>query len=104
MSIMMDILEEEKKRLEELMDMYRKKIEQAPQGSISAKERGGRRYLYLARREGGRVVFEYVGRDVPEVRDALSEGIRHRKEYQEKLRQARDNLREIKRALRGKRT
>ncbi|MGD0822135.1 MAG: hypothetical protein ABSA71_15480 [Desulfomonilia bacterium] len=104
MSVMMGILEEERKRLEELLDFYRKKIEEAPRGSISAKERGGRRYLYLARREGEKVIFDYVGRDVPEVRDALDNRIHQRREYQAKLRQVRENLKEVKRALRGKRT
>jgi hypothetical protein len=104
MSIMMGILEEERKRLEELLEFYRKKIEEAPRGSLSAKERGGSRYLYLARREGKKVIFDYVGRDIPEVRDTVNEGIRQRKEYQAKLRQVSENLKEVKRGLRGKRT
>ena len=104
MSVMMGILDEELKRLEELLDFYKKKIAEAPRGSISAKERGGKRYLYLARREGEKIIFDYVGRDVPEVRDALNDRILRRKEYQAKLRQVRENLKEVKRALRGKRT
>jgi len=103
MSIMRGILEEELNRLEELSVFYKEKIAEAPRGSISAKERGGKRYIYLARREDKKIIFDYVGKDVPEVRDALNDHIRQRKEYQAKLRQVRENLKEVKRALRGKR-
>ena len=103
MSVMMGILEEELNRLEELLAFYKQKIEEASKGSISVKERGGKRYLYLARREGKKVVFDYVGRDLPEVRDKLEERIRLRRDYQVKLRQVKENIKEVKGALRGKR-
>jgi hypothetical protein len=103
MSVIRGILEEELSRLEELEIFYKEKIAEAARGSLSAKERGGKRYLYLARREGNKVLFEYVGKDVPEVRDALNARIRQRKEYQEKLRQVMENLKEVRKALRGKR-
>jgi len=104
MSIIKGILAEELERLEELSVFYKEKILEAPRGSISFKERGGKRYLYLARREDKKIIFEYVGKDVPEVRDALDERMKQRKEYQEKLRQVKENLKEIKRSLHGKRT
>ncbi len=103
MSVIRGILEEERDRLEELSVFYKEKIAEAPRGSISVKERGGKRYIYLARREDKKIIFEYVGKDILEVRNALNERIRQRKEYQAKLRQARENLKEVKRALRGKR-
>lgn len=103
MSVIRGILEEELNRLEELEVFYKDKIAEALHGSISVKERGGKQYLYLARRKGNKVVFEYIGKDIPEARDALKDRIRQRKEYQEKLRQVRENLKEVKRALRGRR-
>lgn len=103
MSVIRGILEEESDRLEELSVFYKEKIAEVPRGSISVKERGGKKYIYLARREDKKIIFEYVGKDVPEVRNALNERIRQRKEYQAKLRQVRENLKEVKRALRGKR-
>jgi hypothetical protein len=55
----------------------------------------------------GKIVIDIlpnnIGKDVPEVRDALNDRIRQRKEYQAKLHQVRENLMEVKRALRGKR-
>jgi hypothetical protein len=103
MSIIKGILEEELKRLEELSTFYKEKISEAPSGSISVKERGVKRYIYLAHREDKKIIFDYVGKDIPEVRDALNERMRQRKEYQAKLRQVKENLREIKRSLRGQR-
>jgi hypothetical protein len=103
MSIIKGILEEELKRLEELSLFYKEKISKAPRGSISVKDRGGKRYIYLAHREDKKIIFDYVGKDVPEVRDALNERMRQRKEYQAKLSQVKENLKEIKRSLRGKR-
>lgn len=104
MGIIKGILEEELKRLEELSVFYKKKISDYPQGSVSVKERGGKRYIYLARREDKKVVFDYIGKDVPDIRKALNEKLKQRKEYQAKLRQVKENLREVERSFRGKRT
>ncbi len=104
MGIIKGILEEELKRLEELSVFYKDKLSECPRGSISVKERGGKRYIYLARREGKKVVFDYIGKDIPKVRNALNERLIQRKEYYVKLRQVKDNLLEVKRSLRGKRT
>lgn len=104
MGIIKGILEEELKRLEELSVFYKDKLAEIPRGSISVKERGGKRYIYLARREGKKVVFDYMGKDIPKVRNDLNERLSQRKEYYVKLRQVKENLLEVKRSLRGKRT
>lgn len=104
LSIIKGILEEELERLEELSVFYKGKLAEYPRGSISIKERQGKHYIYLAHREDKKIIFTYIGKDVPDVRDALNERIKQRKEYQLKLRQVDENIREIKRALRGKRT
>ncbi|HNY51329.1 MAG TPA: hypothetical protein PLV50_13445 [Smithella sp.] len=104
MSIIKGILKEELARLEDLCVFYEKKLSEFPRGSISVKERNGKRYIYLARREDKKVVFKYIGKDIPEVRNVLNEQLRQRKEFQSKLRQAKDDLKEVKRSLRGKRT
>ncbi|HPD57656.1 MAG TPA: hypothetical protein PKW17_10490 [Smithellaceae bacterium] len=104
MGIIKGILEEELKRLEELSVFYKDKLSGCPRGSVSVKDRGGKRYIYLARREGKKVVFDYVGKDVPKVRNDLNERLSQGKEYNLKLRQVKENIQEIKRSLRGKRT
>ena len=46
MSVIMGIMEEELKRLEELSSFYKLKISEMPKGSISVKDKG-RKKLYL---------------------------------------------------------
>lgn len=104
MSIIKGILKEELARLEDLCVFYEKKLSEFPRGSISVKERNGKRYIYLARREDKKVIFKYIGKDIPEVRNALNEKLRQRKEFQSKLRQAKENQKELRRSLREKRT
>ncbi|HOS14922.1 MAG TPA: hypothetical protein PK467_19930 [Candidatus Wallbacteria bacterium] len=103
MEIINRLLEEELKRLGTLHDFYEKKIMESPRGSLSVKARGKNRYLYLARREDKKVVFEYVGKDVAYVRHALNEQLKQRREYQAKLREVKENIKEVKRSLRTKR-
>jgi len=102
MGIIRGILKEELERLEELSVFYKKKISEYPQGSISVKERSGKRYIYLAHREDKKIVFDYIGKDIPEVRKTIKEELQQRREYQAKLRQVKENLKEVERALRGK--
>jgi len=103
MGIIRGILEDEHERLQNLSVFYKKKISEYPQGVISIKERGGQKYIYLAYRKDKKVVFDYIGKDVPEERKALCAKLKQRKEYQAKLQQVKENLREIERSLRGKR-
>jgi uncharacterized protein YcgL (UPF0745 family) len=103
MGIIKGILEDEYKRLKDLSVFYQKKISEYPQGSISVKERSGKQYIYLAHRDDKKVVFDYIGKDVPEVQKALHEKLKQRKEYEAKLRQVKENLKEVDRSLRGKR-
>lgn len=104
MSIIKGILKEELARLEDLFVFYEKKMSEFPRGSVSVKERNGKRYVYLAHREDKKIVFKYIGKDVPEVRQALNEQLRQRKELRSKLRQVKENLKEVRRSLREKRT
>ena len=104
MGIIRGILEDEHERLQNLIVFYKKKISEYPQGAISVKERGGQKYLYLAYRKDKKVVFDYIGKDSPEGRKALCTKLKQRKEYQAKLQQVKENLREIERSLRGERT
>jgi hypothetical protein len=104
MSIIKGILKEELARLEDLCVFYEKKLSEFPRGSISVKERNGKRYIYLARREDKKIIFKYIGKDIPEVRNALNEQLRQRNEFQSKIRQVKENLKEVRRSLREKRT
>ncbi len=94
------ILAEEAMRLEELCKKYREEIARLPGGSISIKKRGNNEYLYLAGRARGKVRFRYIGKaDSPEANEIRAE-VEKRKKYQKLLRQARQNLKELKRVIR----
>ena len=101
MSIIKGILKEELARLEDLCVFYEKKLSEFPRGAISVKERNGKRYIYLARREDKKVIFKYIGKDIPEVKNALKKQLIQRKEFKSKLRRAKDNLKEVRKSLRG---
>lgn len=73
MSIIKGILEEELERLEKLSTFYKNKISEAPLSLISVKVRSRERYIYLAAADGKKLILDYVGKDVPELRNALNE-------------------------------
>ena len=57
MSVVGGILEEEKQRLEAQLQKYENKLLSLPNSSIKKRER----YLYYVRREGKKVLTEYIG-------------------------------------------
>ena len=61
MSIMLNIISEEKERLEELLKFYKKEISNFPRGYISQRKRNGNIYCYQSYREGNTVKTKYIG-------------------------------------------
>jgi hypothetical protein len=99
MSIIKDILRDERDRLSSLEYQIKEEILSLPKGSLSRKKRSNRFFLYLAYREGDKVIFKYVGKEnSPEVR-SLEEGIRRRRKLEKRLREIKVSLKEIKRGL-----
>jgi hypothetical protein len=103
MSTLMDIIEEEKKRLEKLLLLYTRKIEQLPKGYISKKKIYGHNYCYQAYRDGSTVKTIYIGLDSSDDVKELKEKIDERKKLLTLYKKAKINLDEAKRALRAKR-
>ncbi|MBN2546074.1 MAG: hypothetical protein JXB50_09780 [Spirochaetes bacterium] len=102
MSILKDMIKEEKERLEELLKFYRNEINKYPKGYISRRKRNGNIYCYRSYRDGERVRTIYIGiAGSNEVKEAEKK-IEKRREYEKKYRQARANLKEAKGLLRGK--
>jgi hypothetical protein len=99
MSALRPILQEEQQRLGRLCRKYRAEISKLPKGSISVKARRGRLYAYLAYRDGGRVVFKYIGGAQSKKVAEIREKIRSRKRFETLLKKARANLKETERAL-----
>jgi hypothetical protein len=103
MSMVFDILEEEKRRLERLIEGYRQELSHLPKGAISRKRRWKREYLYLAYRDSGKVKFDYVGPADSEAAIEIARQVRERRTLQNKLDQAKQNLEDVERGLRGRR-
>lgn len=101
MAVVMDILDNERMRLVKLLSKYESEISQMPRGSISMKKRSSRDYAYLAHREGKRVVFDYVGPAYADAVQELRQMIERRKELEDKVRQAKQNLKAVERSLRA---
>ena len=101
MAVVMDILEDERRRVVRLISKYESEMSELPKGSISIKKRSSRDYAYLAHREGRKVVFDYVG---PASSDAVQElrgKIKRRKELEDRIRQVKRNLKAVERSLRA---
>ena len=67
-----------------------RRLGKLPKGSVKRREIKGRSYYYLQRREGSKVVHQYLGREQPE---ALLSGIQERRMLRRELAKARAALR-----------
>ena len=102
MSSVFHIIQEEYDRLNEAIQAYEAAIAREEQGSPQIKRIGNKDYLYLAKREGAKVKFHYVGHaDAPKARK-VRESIDRRRKFQELLIGVKKDLKEVRKALRGK--
>ena len=62
MSTIFQLLTEEHERLVEAERLYAERLEEFPKGTPRTKTIRGKVYLYLNRREGNKVVDQYIGR------------------------------------------
>ncbi|HOW88603.1 MAG TPA: hypothetical protein P5561_03590 [Candidatus Omnitrophota bacterium] len=100
MKVLKGILKEEEQRLKEAQGSYEREIGKLPKGSVQIKKIKERDYAYRAYRKGERVVYEYVGDLKPEELKDLGKKIELRQRYEEKLREVKANLKEVKRMIR----
>ncbi|KQC10516.1 MAG: hypothetical protein APR54_11920 [Candidatus Cloacimonas sp. SDB] len=99
MSIVKNILRDEKNRLVLLKDQIEEQILSLPKGSLSRKKRSNRFYCYLAYRKGDKVIFKYLGKDnSPEIA-SLEKDIKKRRKLEKRLREIKADLKDIKRGL-----
>ncbi len=102
MSILMDIIEEEKERLEKLLIFYKQEIEKLPNGYISKKKVNGNIYCYRSFRDKKNVRTIYIGSEFSEAAKDMGNKILERKKLEELYKKTKKNLAEAKRALHGK--
>ncbi len=93
MSIIDSILRDELSRLEALQRKYEEQRRSLPKGSLSAKRRANRTYLYRA------LVQSYVGReDDPKVKELL-QLVQKRQKYDRDLSAISSDIRRIRKML-----
>lgn len=99
MGIISDILKDEYERLKTLETQYLDKLKDLPKGSLSKRKRSGNTYLYLMYRAGNKVITKYVGRIDSEKSIQLIKQVEKRKQIEEKLRQVKKDLNELKKTI-----
>lgn len=102
MSTIFHIMKEEYDRLIEADQVYQHNIEKMPQGSPRIKHISKGDYLYLARRDGTKVVYDYIGPVNSEQAKKTLEQIERRTRYKNLLKDIHRNLKDVKKVLRGK--
>jgi hypothetical protein len=102
MSIIFHIMKEEHDRLIEAESVYRKSVEKAVQGAPRIKHIGNKNYLYLEKREGQKVVYDYVGPADSEQAAKILDVIKRRRKDRESLKKIRADLKDVRKVLRGK--
>jgi hypothetical protein len=102
MSTIFHVMKEEYDRLIEADQAYRNNIKQMPHGSPRIKHIRKRDYLYLARRNGAKVAYDYIGPVDSEKSKKIIELVQRRKRFEGLLKDIHRNLKDVKKVLRGK--
>jgi hypothetical protein len=95
MNVLKGILKDSKKHYQDVRKKIVKKISGLPQGSIKERKIAGRKYYYLQKREGQKVVHKYLGKVKPE---KLVKDLKLRKSLQVELKQVDEALKMIQKA------
>ncbi len=95
MKVLKGILSESKDYYVDARRKIEKKLSSLPKGSIKERNISGKKYYYLQKRKGNRVVHKYLGRNKPE---ELLKQIKQRKLLKNELKKVKGALRIIKRS------
>ena len=88
-------------RLDRIVMRLREECAQRPKGSLVAKRRGNGTYLYLVKREGGKVVTEYVGKEGTWRTKGIEAKVFERKRYAAELREAEIQIAKLRRMMKA---
>ena len=95
MKILKGILKESEQYYLNIKKNVQKRISSLPEGSIKERKIGGKKYYYLQKREEGKVVQKYLGKDRPA--DILKQ-IEERRRLRVELKKVNEALKVLKRA------
>jgi hypothetical protein len=101
MSSIFHIIEEEFSRLIEAKQAYEAAIMREVQGAPQIKHVGRKEYLYLAKRSGRNIRFRYIGHANKPNAFKVLESVKKRREYEQLLKGIKNDLKEVRKALRG---
>jgi hypothetical protein len=102
MSIIFHIMHEEYERLLTAESVYLKSVEKAVQGSPRIKQIGNKNYLYLQKRDGQKVISDYIGPAQSKKAAEILDAVQRRRKNQESLNKIRSDLKDVKKVLSGK--
>lgn len=102
MKILISTLKEELATSKRLERRYAKQLKGLPQGSFVVRTIRNKKYGYLTYRDGEKVRQKYLGPVDEKAISFYRNDIKNRKEYKEKLKSVRGQIKVLKRALRGK--
>lgn len=89
MNMILTTVLQEKRRIEYMLERYRKEYENLPKGTISEKAVGDKTYYYLKYREGKKIVSKYISKaDI----DTLKEQVEKRKHIETMIKSLTEEL------------
>tara|TARA_B100000745_G_C19849480_1_gene282054 strand:- start:5 stop:310 length:306 start_codon:yes stop_codon:yes gene_type:complete len=100
MNILRGILSDSKKHYQEARRKILKQLASLPKGSVKERKISGKKYYYLQKRDGKRVIHKYLGKEKPE---KLMKDLKLRKSLQGELKKVDEALRMIQKAQGKKR-
>jgi hypothetical protein len=74
---------------------------QRPRGSLAIKHRGRNNYIYLVKRENGKVVTEYIGKEGSWQVKGIEAKIIERRRYEHELDLAENELKKVKKIMKA---
>lgn len=101
MSVLKNILFEEKERLESLSFSLLSQLENYPKGSVRIKKQGKKAYAYRVYRNGDLVHTDYLGKPDSEKVEEFKLQVAKRKKIQDRLKKIKGQYQEVLGAIRG---
>lgn len=95
------IIQNEYIRLSRSISRLREECIQRPKGSIAMKTRGNARYAYLVKRENGKVVTEYIGKEGSWKVKGAEAKVLERKRYETELKELETEAAKLRRLMKA---
>jgi len=95
MDVLKNILSESKDYYDDIHEKIEKRLSQLPAGSIKERKISGKKYYYLQKRVGKKVMHNYLGKKKPE---SMINQIKERNRLKKELKKVKEAQKILKRA------